>query len=132
MVGSATTVLFINETNFPMRIVSGSVGRPKRNLEFVDDVKPHSYYSKVIWSFTGTFSTSGYIKIANKKKLSSAPAEDDPKEIDDRVIEFALSSPYAASVKINIQDKTDCGRSKGEDAYDKMTIDEGKTLLEKG
>lgn len=26
MVGLATTVLFINETDFPMRIVSGTVG----------------------------------------------------------------------------------------------------------
>lgn len=91
------------------------------------DVKPHSY--KVIWSFTGTFSTGGYIRIANKKKLSSAPAEDDPNETDVRVIEFALSSPYApASVKISIQDTTDSGLSKGKDAYDKMTNGEGKTL----
>lgn len=128
VIGSATTVLFINETDFPMRIVSGTVGWPKGNLEFVEDVKPHSYYSKVIWSFTGTFSTGGYIKIANKEKLSSAPANDDPSETDVRIIEFALSSPYAASVKINIQDKTDCGRTQGKDTYDKMTSDEGKTL----
>lgn len=128
MVGSATTVLFINETDYPMRIVSGTVGWPKGNLEFVEDVKPHSYYSKVIWSFTGTFSTGGYIKIANNGKLSSAPADDDPNETDVRVIEFALSSPYVAPVKINIQDKTDCGRSKGKDTYDKMADDKGKTL----
>ena len=128
MVGSATTVLFVNETDYPMRIVSGTVGSTKGNLEFVEDVQPHSYYSKVIWSFTGTFSTGGYIKIANKGKLSSAPADDDPYETDVRVLEFALSSPYASSVKINIQDKTDCARSKGKDTYDKMTNDEGKTL----
>ena len=129
MVGSPTTALFINETDFPMRIVSGTVGWPQGNLEFVEDVKAHSYYSKVIWSFIGTFSTGGYIKIANKKKLSCAPAEDDPNETDLRVIEFALSSPYApASVKISIQDKTDSGLSKGKEAYDKMTNDEGKTL----
>lgn len=114
--------------DFPMRIVLGTVGRPKGNLEFVEDVKPHSYYSKVIWSLTGTFSTGGYIKIANKEKLSSAPGDDDPNETDVRVIEFALSSPFAVSVKINIQDKTDSGRSKGKDAYDKMTNDKGKTL----
>ena len=128
MLGSATTVLFINETDFPMRIVSGTVGWPKGNLDFVEDVKPHSYYSKVIWTFTGTFSTGGYIKIANKGKLSSAPADDDPNETDVRVIEFSLSSPYAASIKINIQDKTGCGRTKGKDTYDKMTNDKGKTL----
>lgn len=128
MFGSATTVLFVNETDFPMRIVSGTVGGPKGNLEFVEDVKPHSYYNKVIWSFTGTFCTGGYIKIANKGKLSSAPADDDPYEADVRVIEFALSSTYGAPVKINIQDKTDRGRSKGKDTYGKLTNDEVKTL----
>lgn len=126
--GSATTALFVNETDFPMRIVSGTVGWPKGNLEFREDVEPHSYYEKTIWSFTGTFSTGGYIKIADKGKLSSAPADDDPNETDVRVIEFALSSPYAASVKINIQDKTDGERTQGKDTYDKMTNDEGKTL----
>ena len=39
-----------------------------------------------------------------------------------------MSSPCAASVRINIQDKANCGRSKGKDAYDKMTNDEGKSL----
>lgn len=131
MVGSATTVLSINETDYPMRIVSGTLGWPKGNLELVEDVKPQSYYSKVIWSFTGTLSTGGYIMIANKENLSSAPAVDDSIETDVRVIDFALSSPLAACVKINIQDKTDCGRSKGKDAYHKMTNDEEEALYGK-
>ena len=126
LAGSVTRVLFINETDFPMKIVSGTVGWPKGNLQFVEDVKPHSHYTKVIWSFTGTFSIGGYIKIANR--LNSVLADDNPNETDVRVIEFALSCPYAASVKINIQDKTDCGRTGGKDTYDKMSNDEGKTL----
>lgn len=35
-------VQFINETDFPMKIVSGSVGVSKSNLEFVQDIEPRS------------------------------------------------------------------------------------------
>ena len=125
VIGSATTVLFINETDFPMRIVSGTVGWPKGNMEFQQDVKPHSYYDKVIWSFTGTFSTGGYLKIAYDGNLSS---KEDPNERDVGIIEFALSCPYGLPIKINIQDKTDSGRTQGQDTYDKMTNDERKTI----
>lgn len=120
-----STVLFINETDFPMRIVSGTVGWPTGNLEFQQDVDPHSYFDKVIWSFTGTFSTGGYIKIAYDEKLSS---KEDPNEGNVFIIEFALSSPYAGSIKINIQDKTNSGRTQGEDTHKTMTNDERKTL----
>lgn len=119
VIGSATTVLFINETDFPMRIVSGTVGWPKGNMEFQEDVKPHSHYDKVIYSFTGTFSTGGYIKIAYDEKLSS---KEDPNEGGAvKVIEFALSSPYAASIKINIGDNKE--RTRGEGTYKNMTND---------
>ncbi|XP_078354330.1 uncharacterized protein LOC144638918 [Oculina patagonica] len=124
VIGSATTVLFINETDFPMRIVSGKVGWPKGNMEFQEDVKPHSYYDKVINSFTGTFSTGGYIKIAYDGKLSS---KEDPNEGGAvKVIEFALSSPYVAQIKINIGDNKE--RTRGEGTYKSMTNDKGKTL----
>lgn len=124
-IGSATTVLFINETDFPMRIVSGTVGWPKGNLEFQQDVDSHSYYDKVISSFTGTFSTGGYIKIAYNGKLSS---KEDPNEGDVGIIEFALESPWARTIKINIQDKSEVTRTKGTNTYDGMTDDKGKTL----
>ena len=126
--GSATMVLFINETNFPIRIVSGTVGsRPKGNLVFQKDLDPHSHHDLMISTWTGTFSTGGYMKIAYNGKLSSV---EDPNEGGDvGVIEFALSSPYAASVKINIEDKFGMkGRTEGKDAYDNMTNDEEKTL----
>ncbi|KAJ7370762.1 hypothetical protein OS493_029751 [Desmophyllum pertusum] len=124
----ATAAIFINETDFPMRIVSGTVGWPTGNLEFRKDVKPHSYHDLDIWSVTGTFSTGGYIKIVYGGELSSDPATDDPNEGDVGVIEFALSCPYAGSVKINIEDKSDTGRTQGKDAYDNMTKNEEKTL----
>ncbi|KAJ7370766.1 hypothetical protein OS493_029755 [Desmophyllum pertusum] len=124
----ATAAIFINETDFPMRIVSGTVGWPTGNLEFRKDVKPHSYHDLDIWSVTGTFSTGGYIKIVYGGELSSDPATDDPNEGDVGVIEFALSCPYAGSVKINIEDKSDTGRTQGKDAYDNMTKNEEKRL----
>ncbi len=124
VIGSATTVLFINETDFPMRIVSGTVGWPKGNMKFGEDVKPHSYYDKVINTITGTFSTGGYIKIAYDGELSS---KEDPNEGGAvKVIEFALSSPYAAQIKINIGDNKE--RTRGEGTYKNMANDKGKTL----
>lgn len=128
-VGPATTVVFINETDFPMRIVSGTVGRTIGNMKFEKDVEPRSYYDQTISSFWGTFSTGGYIKIAYDGKFSSEPAADDPSEGGNiRVIEFALDSPWASTVKINIEDKTKRGRTQGDAAYNSMKNDEGKTL----
>ena len=125
-IGSATTAIFINETDFPMRIVSGTVGSRPGNLDFQKDVDPHSYHDLLIWSWTGTFSTGGYMKIAYNGKLSSDT--EDPNEEGVGVIEFALSSPYVAQIKINIADKSDKLRTQGQDTYDKMTDDKGKTL----
>ena len=81
------TVQFINETNFPMKIVSGRIGWMKGNLEFTQDVQPRASYSLQ----TCTFSTSGFLILYLNGILSSADME--PPAGDTRVIEFALSEP---------------------------------------
>lgn len=122
-------VQFFNETDFPMRIVSGTVGWPKGNLEFRQDIRPRSSYEHRISSFTGSFSIGGYMKIAYKGKLEE---KEDPNEAGVGIIEFAMSrpfhNPWGDSGKNNIQDKTDIGRTRGQDTYDKMNSGETKTL----
>ena len=57
-------VQFVNETAFPMKIVSGRVGCFKGKLRFVEDVQPRaSYHQPALKTFRGRhdFSTGGYI-----------------------------------------------------------------------
>lgn len=124
---------FINETNFPMKIVSGRFGQNKGNLEFVQVVQPHASHPQRAVSFTdflGTgFSTGGYITLYLNGIVSPDMA---PPADDVRVMEFALSlrllPPIFNRKIINIEDKTSNEFTGGKDTYKKMNSSETKTL----
>ena len=114
---------FVNETDFPMKIVSGKVGwRTLRSFTFTHDVQSRSNCWLEISRLPGTsgFSTGGYIILYQNGILSS---EVEPPASNVRVIEFALSS----LMKINIQDKTSSEFTSGQDTYDKMNSGKAKT-----
>jgi len=77
-----------------MRVVSGKVGWPNGNLEFVKDINPCSFYQNTIESITGNFSIGGYMKIAYNGRFSPEKEEDDAYERDAGIIEFAMSRPF--------------------------------------
>ena len=115
---------FINETDFPMKIVSGKVGWNKLlRVTFTHDVQSRSSFwleipsGQLFWRF----SSGGYIILYQNGILSS---EVEPPASNVRVIEFALSS----LLKINIQDKTSSEFTSGQDTYDKMNSGKAKTL----
>ncbi len=113
-------VQFINETNYPMKIVSGRVGRDKSGPVFVQDVKPRaSFQSRLGLRFLSFL--SGYIIIYLNGILSPST---EPPAGQARVIEFALSFWS----EINIQDKTGDEFTRGQDTYNKMKCGEAKTL----
>ena len=121
--GPQFSVQFINETNFPMKIVSGRIGCRKSNLDFVEDVQPRASYPRRALSHTSiipTFSTGGYVIIYQNGILSS---DTEPIAEYARVIEFALSvsSLRFCPPKINIQDKTNDEFSHGQDTHKTMT-----------
>ena len=125
-------VQFINETNFPMKIVSGRIGRRKANLEFVQDVQPHTSYPRRACSYTSfspfrEFSTGGYIILYLNGIISS---DKEPPPEDARVLEFALSEGFLPffGPKIDIKDKTVNEFTHGIDTYKKMTSRKTKTL----
>ena len=118
-----TFIEFINETDFPMKIVSGKVGRrASRSVTFTHDVQSRSNCWLEIARLPGSseFSTGGYIILYQNGILSP---EVEPPASNVRVIEFALSSLR----KINIQDKTDSEFTRGQDTYDKMNSGKAKT-----
>ena len=118
-----TFIEFINETDFPMKIVSGKVGRrASRFVTFTHDVQSRSNCWLEIARLPGSseFSTGGYIILYQNGILSS---EVEPPASNVRVIEFALSSLR----KINIQDKTGSEFTRGQDTYDKMNSGKAKT-----
>ena len=118
-----TFIEFINETDFPMKIVSGKVGRrASRSVTFTHDVQSRSNCWLEIARLPGSseFSTGGYIILYQNGILSS---EVEPPATNVRVIEFALSSLR----KINIQDKTGSEFTRGQDTYDKMNSGKAKT-----
>ncbi len=106
------SIQFINETNFPMKIVSGIVGRSQDGLEFVQDVQPHASFQ----SGHSDFSTGGYIIIYLNGILNPST---DPPAGQARVLEFALSNNPPA---INIQDKTSVEFTRGKDTYCTMGL----------
>ena len=118
-----TFIEFINETDFPMKIVSGKVGRrASRSVTFTHDVQSRSNCWLEIARLPGSseFSTGGYIILYQNGILSP---EVEPPASNVRVIEFALSSLR----KINIQDKTGSEFTRGQDTYDKMNSGKAKT-----
>ena len=113
---------FINETDFPMKIVSGKVGRRKLPVTFAHDVQSRSScWLETPRHYSSQFSSGGYIILYQNGILSS---EVEPPASNVRVIEFALSS----LMKINIQDKTSSEFTSGQDTYDKMNSGNAKTL----
>ncbi|KAJ7375832.1 hypothetical protein OS493_038535 [Desmophyllum pertusum] len=121
--GTRFRVQFINETNFPIKIVSGGIGCRNTNLEFVQDVQPRasyprkafarSHFMRPAWFFTG-----GYVIIYLNGILSS---DIEPPAEYARVIEFALGVGPFIPPRINIKDKTNDEFSHGQDAYNLMT-----------
>ena len=111
-------VEFINETNFPMKIVSGKVGRRRISyLTFTYDVQSRSSCWLVIPG-PADFSTGGYIILYQNGIVSS---EVEPPASNVRVIEFALSNFWVSVRNLtNIQDKTSSEFTSGQDTYDKM------------
>ena len=117
----------INETDFPMKIVSREKGGSGK-LRFTWDVQPHS--SRLIgfhdWSFWGSrFYSCGYIIIFLNGNVSH---DLKPRPGDTRVIEFAFCRSYFSRRMINIQDNTGKEFTQGENAYDTMKCGEAKTL----
>ena len=114
---------FINETDFPMKIVSGIVGRRKLpSVTFTHDVQSRSScWLETSRLSSSQFSYGGYIILYQNGILSS---EVEPPVSNVRVIEFALSS----LMKVNIQDKTGSEFTRGQDTYDKMNSGKAKTL----
>lgn len=116
-------VQFINETNFPIKVVSGRVGPLKGNFEFDHDIEPRSSCWKNA-KLTGNFSTGGYLIVYLDGALST---ETDPPARNARVIEFALSCGIRQD-RINIQDKTCQEFTRGQDTFNTMNSDETKNL----
>ena len=119
-------VEFINDVDFPMKIVSDPVDWSQGNeLKFVEDVGPRDSYSQGIPKDVGiipqypNFSTAGYVVIYFDNILSSS-VEPPPGNV--RVIEFALSFFYFDS-KISIQDKTNDEFTHGRDTYNKRSVE---------
>jgi len=107
-----TAMQFINETNFPMKIVCGTAGKDVSGNTFTEAVKPRLSYDRF------GISPFGYVLIYLDGKLRS---DDEPHEADvTRVIEFALSN---SGGKVNIQDKTGTEFTRGQDTYDKLMKD---------
>ena len=136
--GQFNWVQFVNETNFPMKVVSGRVGRVHGSLAFVQDLEAHSSYShapylihpyltyRISPANLAIFSNGGYLIVYLNGILS---AEIDPPARDARVIEFALSEmgPLVQR-KISIQDVTRSEFTRGQDTYNAMKSGEAKTL----
>ena len=116
---------FINETDFPMKIVSGKVGlRRLRSVTFTHNVQSRSScWLETLQLLTSLFSTGGYIILYQNGILSS---EVEPPASNVRVIEFALSS-LVSLMRVNIQDKTSSEFTSGQDTYDKMNSGKAKT-----
>lgn len=128
VIGAPFWVQFVNETDFPIKVVSGTAGQCKQ-LEFVQDVQPRSSYPQGLRFFlVPFFSTGGYLMIYLNGILSSGL---EPPADDVRLIEFALSREkdwFVVHRKINIQDKTDDEFTLGQDAYNSMKCGEAKPL----
>ena len=127
VLGPPFWVQYINETDFPMKIVSREKGG-SGELSFTYDVQPHS--SRPVgfhnWSFWGSgFYSCGYIIIFLNGNVSH---DLKPRPGDTRVIEFAFCRSYFSRRMINIQDNTGNEFTQGENAYDAMKCGEAKTL----
>ena len=114
---------FVNETDFPMKIVSREKGGGGE-LSFIYDVQPH-LSCPIGFQTPMFFSACGYMiifLIGNvSHNLTLRPG-------DTRAIEFAFCRNYFLRLKINIQDNTGNEFTQGENAYNAMKSGEAKTL----
>ena len=112
--GIKYSIQFINEADFPIKIVSGEVGWSQGNqLQFEKILPPRSSYRR---EANFGFSTAGYILLHLDGDSSSSDL------INTRAIEFAASKPFYES-KINMQDKTDGEFLRGLNAYNERSED---------
>jgi hypothetical protein len=110
-------VIFVNNTKFPMKIVSGKVGKFKGNLEFVRDLPPYSTYILCPNYFVKSpFSAGGYFITY----IDGNPSPSIEPDGNVRVFEFALTNMFTN--KVNIQDKSEDPFTKGKDTYEKMSL----------
>ena len=125
ILGSPFWVQYVNETEFPMKIVS----RKKSNwwgssaglISY--DVQPHS--SCPIGFQGPVFYSCGYIIMF----LNGNVGHDlEPRARDTRAIEFAFCRNSFLTHMINIQDNTGNEFTQGENAYNAMKSGEAKTL----
>ena len=126
VLGPPFWVQYINETDFPMKIVSREKGG-SGELSFTYDVQPHSCRPVPFhhWSFwrLGLYSRGYIIIFLNGKARKDLK----PRPGDTRVLEFAFCCSYFSSM-INIQDNTGNEFTQGENAYNAMKCGEVKTL----
>ena len=114
---------YVNETDFPMKIVSREKGGSGK-LSFIYDVQPHS--SRPIgFDRPWEFYSCGYIIIFLNGNVSH---DLKPRAGDTRAIEFAFCRDYLCRCKINIQDNTGNEFTQGENVYNVMKSGEAKTL----
>ena len=126
----ACQIQFINETKFPLKIISGTVGNRVRQLDrFTQVVQPRSCYETLRDPFRvpAGVSIGGYIIVYLDEKLRS---DDEPDDADmTPVIEFALCNLwFTQPSKVNIQDKSGTEFTRGKDTYYKMKDGETKTI----
>lgn len=112
----------VNETDFPMKIVSRQKGGTGE-LSFIHDVQPH--LSCPIGFQTVVFFSCGYMIIFLNGNVSHDLT---PRPGDTRAIEFAFCRNYFLELNINIQDNTGNEFTQGENAYNAMKSGEAKTL----
>ena len=115
--GIRFSLQFINDMDFPMRIVSGRVGWSQGNqLKFEQTVQPGSRHHI---GLPFSFSTAGYLILDVNNVLGS---DVEPPREYTRVIEFAVSNVFY-DTKISMQDKTDAGFSSGLDTLNERSED---------
>lgn len=113
--GNRFSIQFINDVDFPMKIVSGVEGRTRgKELTFVQDVRPRQRYQRWI---PHNFSTAGYFILYLNNIVGS---DVEPPREDSMIIEFAVSSVFFDN-KIGMQDKTHAEFYRGLDTYNKRS-----------
>ena len=115
--GIKFSIQFINDVDFPMKIVSGEVGWSQGNqVKFVQTVQPGSRHHI---NLPSSFSTAGYLILDLNNVLGS---DIEPPWEYARVIEFAVSNVFF-DTKISMQDKTDSEFSRGLDTLNERSED---------
>ena len=115
--GIRFSLQFINDMDFPMRVVSGSVGWSQgKQPKFEQTVQPGSRHHI---GLPFSFSTAGYLILDVNNVLGS---DVEPPREYTRVIEFAVSNVFY-DTKISMQDKTDAGFSSGLDTLNERSED---------